>query len=74
MASTLDEGATNENWGFSDFKVTYFSDDDCGYYNSGDTCWFNVQNCDVVTVYEFCDYTGRRAEVDGKLDCLDWDP
>lgn len=76
MTTTLDEDTYNENWGFSDFKVTYWTDDDCGDYLSGDECWFNVLNCEVVTVYEFCDYTGRRVEADdnGDIDCMDFDP
>lgn len=73
MSTSLDEGSENENWGFSDVKISVFSDDEADLEDAG-TCYFNVYNCDEVTVYENCDYSGRRAVVDGTLSCIDWTP
>lgn len=35
----------------------------------------NVEDCEYVTLYENCDYTGDKLElVDGSSNCLEWDP
>lgn len=74
FAATINQGATDESWGFSDFVVTYFTNRECSDAGSADTCHLNPTECSKVTVYEFCDFTGRAAEVDDVLDCVAFTP